>query len=249
MSSRALNCLGLVLLLIALSASPAAALDSNNLQELQSETINTLATPKGLKGSMPNENKVRRVESVRHSDSPEAAAIRRELREIEDKSQRSQTGFNSDPDFKVEYENHPWENSRRLQDGTSDGETSGDKFKPMRIRFETKALDDMRDTSNAAKIDFIKNEILPRTASFWSQALAVVPVSNRLKISSAELDNREYCGDYEFTRVPSEHISQGIEDADLILYVSGTPSSRFCSYQTREFLWAAAPFCTNPQTN
>jgi hypothetical protein len=59
-----------------------------------------------------------------------------------------------------------------------------------------------------------------------------VPVSGNLKISAAELENREYCGDSEFSKVPTEHISTGIADTDLILYVSGTPSTRFCSGTT-----------------
>lgn len=67
-----------------------------------------------------------------------------------------------------------------------------------------------------------------RTSEYWSTALSVVPVSGNLKISSAELENREFCGDSEFTKVPFEHISTGIPDVDLVLYVSGTPSSRFC---------------------
>ena len=203
------------------------------------------ALPEGIEGVSSNRqeddqsslrgvNQVRRIQSIRHSKSPEARSILRELREIEERTQRSQTGFNADPNHAVPYENHPWEQDRNLQqnEGSQGEQVAGANFKPMRIRFETKALDDMRDSNNAAKIDFIKNEILPRTASFWSQALAVVPVSGNLRISTGELDNREYCGDYEFTRVPSEHISQGVEGADLILYVSGTPSSRFCSYQT-----------------
>ena len=42
-------------------------------------------------------------------------------------------------------------------------ETGGtDLYRPMRIRFETQALDDTRDASNAAKIDFIKTQILPQ---------------------------------------------------------------------------------------
>lgn len=233
MTLRAFYSLGLLFLLIAVGTSNVIVQEGGNPKGLQDEAFSTRTHSHGLKGSVPNNgNQQRRTQSIRRSSTPEAAAIRRELTAIEEKSQRSQTGFNGDPDFKIDYENHPWEKRRNLQDGASDGETRGDVFKPMRIRFETQALDDMRDSSTAAKIDFIKNEILPRTASFWSQALAVVPVANRLKVSSAELDNREYCGDYEFTRVPSEHISQGIEDADLILYVSGTPSSRFCSFQT-----------------
>jgi Leishmanolysin len=197
---------------------------------LNAEEVDAQKPTQGLKGFVARDRHPgRRVLSVRHSDHHDAIRIRRELREVEEKSQRSQTGFNADPDFFVPYENHPWDaKNRDLQEGTE----TGSSFKPMRIRFETKALDDMRDASNAAKIDFIKNEILPRTAAFWSQALSVVPVNGNLRISAGELDNREYCGDYEFTRVPSEHISQGVEGTDLILYVSGTPSSRFCSYQT-----------------
>lgn len=71
-----------------------------------------------------------------------------------------------------------------------------------------------------------------RTANYWSQALSVVPVSGNLKISAGELENREFCGDSEFTKVPTEHISTGLPDVDLVLYVSGTPSSRFCRGST-----------------
>jgi Leishmanolysin len=175
----------------------------------------------------------RRVQSVRLSNSAEAVAIRQELRAIEERAQRSQTGFKVDPDHMVPYDDHPWDivRDRSLQEDESQSAGTS-SFQSMRIKFETQALDDMRDSSNGAKIDFVKNEILPRAAAFWSKALAVVPVSGNLRISTGELDNREYCGDYEFTRVPSEHISTGVEGTDLILYVSGTPSSRFCSYQT-----------------
>jgi Leishmanolysin len=188
---------------------------------------------KGEENNVRNQLNRRRVQSVRLSNSVEAGSIRQQLRAIEERTQRSQTGFKADPDHVVPYDNHPWDivTDRRLQeDGSQSAGTS--TFQNMRIKFETQALDDMRDSSNGAKIDFVKNEILPRAAAFWSQALAVVPVSGNLQISTGELDNREYCGDYEFSRVPSEHITTGVEGADLILYVSGTPSSRFCSYQT-----------------
>jgi leishmanolysin-like peptidase len=146
---------------------------------------------------------------------------------LEEKSERSRTGFLGDPNHKVPYINHPYDKENRdLQ------ETESSNFQPMRIQFETKALDDRRDSSNAAKIDFIKNEILAKTATFWSKSLSVVRVNGNLKVSSAELDNREYCGDSEFTSVPSEHISTGVANTDLLLYVSGAPSSRFCSGTT-----------------
>lgn len=187
---------------------------------------------------------------IRRLYGPENAHVRRNVRELEERSERSQTGFLGDPNHKVPYENHPYDksNRRRLEEEAqaetdeAQAETDSgadvqitigaDSFKPMRIKFYTEALDGRRDANTAAKIDFIKNEILPRTADFWSLALSVVPVSGNLRVAAAELDNREYCGDSEFTLVPAEHISTGIPDTDLILYVSGAPSSRFCSGTT-----------------
>jgi len=47
-------------------------------------------------------------------------------------------------------------------DATSSGSSGEDLYKPLRIKFETQALDDTRDAGNAAKIDFIKTQILPK---------------------------------------------------------------------------------------
>lgn len=85
---------------------------------------------------------------------------------------------------------------------------------------------------NSNQIDFIENEILPRMEDFWTMALSVVPISGNLVISAAELDNRAYCGDSEFTEVNPQHISQGVSGCDLMLYVSGTPSTRYCDTST-----------------
>ena len=192
-------------------------------------------------------NEKQRQHVVRRLYGPENAHVRRNLQEIEDKSTYRTTGILGDPSHYVPYENHPYERTQKSkstqqrrsldEDGDVTGEESApsdlsENYKPMRIRFETKALDDRRDSSNAAQIDFIKNEVLPRTANYWSQALSVVPVSGNLRVSAAELENRQYCGDSEFTSVPSDHISNGVANTDLILYVSGTPSSRFCGGTT-----------------
>lgn len=167
---------------------------------------------------------------IRRLYGPENALVRRNIREVEERPERSRTGFMGDPNHRVPYQNHPYDKTRNLQE---EGETvSEDLFKPMRVTFYTAALDDLRTSENAAKIDFIESEILPRTAEFWSTALSVVPVSGNLLVSTAELDSRIYCGDSEFTQVPAEHISTGIPNTDLLLYVSGTPSSRFCSGTT-----------------
>ena len=173
-----------------------------------------------LRATTPRQSVIRRLYG------PDNAHVRKNVRMLEEKPERSRTGFLGDPNHKVPYENHPYDKSNRnLQ-------TQQSNFQPMRIRFETGALDARRSVNNGAKIDFIKNEILPKTAEFWTQSLSVVPVAGNLKISSAELDNREYCGDSEFTLVPAEHIATGVSDTDLLLYVSGTPSSRFCSGTT-----------------
>jgi len=162
---------------------------------------------------------------------PDNASVRKNIAEVEERMERSRTGLTSNPEHVIDYQDHPFDPSisnhdrRKLQ-------SNENTFQPLRIAFITSALDDQRNGTNAAAIDFIKDNILPRTADFWSKALAVVPVSDKLIISTSELDQRAYCGDSEFTKVPTDHISNGLADTDLVLYVSGSPSSRFCSGTT-----------------
>ncbi len=174
------------------------------------------------------------------------AEVRSHMHELELYSTHYlRTGERVDKDFKVPYgrngEGHPLEigsnsnnhdrdydpNSRDLQDS----ETRS-LFEPMRITFITDALDNQRSNDNGARIDFIRNEVLPRMANFWSEALSVVPVKGALKIQKGELAQNMYCGDSEFSKVPESHIEDGIAGTDLALYVSATPSSRFCGSST-----------------
>jgi len=184
--------------------------------------LNLRVTPREPNTEWKREHIINRIN--RNSD------VRQAVADMEERLERYRTGINPDPTHIVPYENHPYDKTnRRLQDGTN---TTDSRFKPMRIIFETGALDDIRTSENTEKIDWIKNEVLPRTAEFWSKTLSVVPVSGDLKISAAELDNRLYCGDPEFTRVPAEHVSSGVPNADLILYVSGSDSPNFCPSRT-----------------
>jgi leishmanolysin len=168
---------------------------------------------------------------IRRLYGEENALVRKAISELEERMERYQTGFNVDPNHRVDYKHHPYdpEVRRRLQNNNA---TADSLFKPIRIKFETKALDDIRDSSNAAKIDWYKTQILPATARFWASALSVVPVNGNLRISSGELDSFAYCGDPSFTLVPNEHKSDGISDADLVLYVSGSADARFCPERT-----------------
>lgn len=168
----------------------------------------------------------------------------RELKERTEKQQHEQQ--KNTRDELVERENKDMMEEvplRNLQeDGTTASTTGGgtdstggedeNPFRPIRIHLDTTAIDAERTESNGAQIDFVKNTILPRMTDFWSSALSVVPVSGNVVVSSADLQGRLYCGDSEFSKVPASHISEGVANTDLILYVSGTPSARFCGPTT-----------------
>ena len=127
------------------------------------------------------------------------------------------------------------DNNGASQTPNTDGTTTvdiDDPFQPIRIHFDTTALDAEYSSDNALRIEFVKNTILPRMANYWTSALSVVPVEGNLLVSTSELQGRLYCGDSEFSKVPATHISSGVPDADLVLYVSGAPSQRFCGPST-----------------
>ena len=124
------------------------------------------------------------------------------------------------------------ESTTTTKDNDDNNDEEDDPFQPIRIQFDTTALDEQDSTFNKLKIEFVKNVILPRMRDFWSAALSVVPVQDNLFVSTSELQGRIYCGDSEFTAVPNDHIANGVPNADLILYVSGAPSTRFCGPST-----------------
>lgn len=141
----------------------------------------------GLKDNAEREFKRKSV--IRRLYGSENGEVRKHVRLLEEKSERSRTGFMGDPDHQVPYENHPYqktydrrrrERERKLQDteyiqstvveegaintarNTTTTTTTDDLYKPLRIRFETQALDATRDATNAAKIDFFKTQIFPQ---------------------------------------------------------------------------------------
>ena len=149
----------------------------------------------GLRASAAGDNaskdrEFKRQSVIRRLYGSENGEVRKHVRLLEEKSERSRTGFLGDPYHEVPYENHPYQASydhrrqRRLQDtefvesieegvintGTIDDTsntattttTDANPYRPMRITFETQALDDTRNAQNAAKIDFIKTQILPK---------------------------------------------------------------------------------------
>lgn len=69
-------------------------------------------------------------------------------------------------------------------------------------------------------------------AQFWNDTLSVVPINGNLILQKGELAANKFCGDSEFTTVADNHLLEGVSDTDLILYVSGRPSTRFCGPST-----------------
>jgi Leishmanolysin len=250
----------LLLTIIGLEASQIVSYKNSALRSSSLTTANSLRgeSTSASETSTSVSAEWERIHVIRRVYGKDNRAVRAEMRRLEERIPRYQTGIPGDLNHVVPYENHPYERSRwrrRLQEdsngtastgtdnATSTGDggdeaatnettTSGERFQPMRIKYFTDALEGIRDDTNGAKIDWYINTILPKTAEFWSQALSVVPVSGNLKLSSSELDSRLYCGDSEFTEVPSSHISDGVPDADLILYVSASSSSLFCPERT-----------------
>lgn len=196
------------------------------------ETLSSSSSSSGrIRGSDQNSRSRIRKHPIRSIYGPDNAAVRDEIHKLETESnQYWRTGIRGNHTFTVDYVDHPFdpERRRRLQNGN---ENSENKMQPMRMYAHTDALDLQINGANSQKIAFIKNEILPRMISFWSEALSVVPVSGNLRISSGDLISG-YCGDSEFSAVPDEHLYQGVPDSDIVLYISGTPSSRFCGPTT-----------------
>ena len=164
----------------------------------------------------------------------ENTAVRDEIHKIETESTHyRRTGLHADPDF---FRLDDDGNTRRRTQEVVFGENS---FQPMRITMVTDHLQTRRSDATKDQIDFITGTILPRMSAFWSETLNVLPVGTRegdpdmpLRIDKTALYNQLYCGDPEFTKVPTEHFTDGVADTDLILYVSGEPSARFCGPST-----------------
>ncbi len=165
----------------------------------------------------------------------ENKAVRAEIHRIEFESTHYKRTGIKDPNHEVEYdlESHPLsilQNQRNLNSGYQDPRTHS---RPIRITYSTEALDSWaNETTNAAKISLIKALILPKVAKVWSDILSLAPVSGPLKVSDYYLVDGMYCGDTGLSRVPLEHMTYGVEDTDIILYVSGNPDSMFCGGST-----------------
>lgn len=146
-----------------------------------------------------------------------------------EQSVRFRTGVHNE---EVDYMNHPFGLSnmkRQLQKGNDSAKML---FKPLRIHVNTADLQDHIDENTAGLIDHIIDQVLPETVRIWSNALSVSPVDGNLKISPS------VCGN---STVPDNHISDGVPNADMVLYVSGSVDPTDCSLTGTEAFVFALP--------
>lgn len=109
-------------------------------------------SPQAVKDSWERLPVVERVYGEHNTD------VRTNIRRVEEAMTRYQTGVPPDPAHEVPYEKHPYDekNRRRLQQTGNVTEIDGSsRFQPIRMHFETVALNQMREqaTENAAKIE------------------------------------------------------------------------------------------------
>jgi hypothetical protein len=161
----------------AATPTPASRRSLNSQQRLGSRLIQQKEEEEAQQYQQQKEHI--RMPLVRRLYGPDNAVVRRNVLELEERLERSQTGFLGNANHVVPYDNHPFEvmqrRRRQLQEAEDDaGDDAGDDavaqegetgstntvtsienslFRPIRIHFETKALDDIRDEENAAKIE------------------------------------------------------------------------------------------------
>jgi len=155
-----------------------------------------------------------------------------------------QTQSPDDIHLNLVYNNHPHETHRYryLQDGASNTPSSAPTstvVKPIRIVFETTELE-INGQSQQNEIQVIIDSVLPEISNIWSSILSVTPVQENILIPS------NVCHGF-FPNTPSNITQNGVEDADIVIFVSGASVSStgksMCGSQTL----ASASFCNLDQ--
>jgi len=131
----------------------------------------------------------------------------------------------------VPYSDHPHAARRRLR---SLAPTAED-YAPLRLHFDTATLvsrtdvdapDSPQEGTAEPEVAFVMEVLLPRLQAFFRSALDVVPVSGSLLIDSYRLveapDGSKRCGHVNFGEVPKQHMEKGVEETDVVVYVSGS---------------------------
>ena len=116
------------------------------------------------------------------------------------------------PTISVDYADHPFAAHTATAGSTSrrTKEDSNNKYRPLRIHFETSPLESLKGRYGEVidkRIDFIIQEVLPVAGKTWSDALSVVPINAKFTIPKGS------CGG----AVSESFVS---ENTDLVVVVS-----------------------------
>lgn len=129
-----------------------------------------------------NENEFTRRRPARRL-SPEGEQAVREWRSrvFDDES------ADGPPRINVDYADHPFAHATADSDGTrqTKEENNNDRYKPLRIHFETSPLENLKGRFGEIvdkRIDFIVQEVLPVAGRTWTDALSVVPINAKFTV-------------------------------------------------------------------
>jgi hypothetical protein len=134
------------------------------------------------------------------------------------------SGFEKEIERAFPFKEVDYGGERSLQEGESE-------FQPIRIKFDTRLLDERRSESESKSkaIDHIVDEILPAAAAKWSQHLAVRPVQGTINLKPDD------CGtDFGWSQ---RLVETNYSNADLVIVVAGD------DFECNERTLAFAFFC------
>jgi len=134
------------------------------------------------------------------------------------------------PDGEVSYDaNRPEGVGENLSSVfTSNSKTDGNAtsvFQPLRIRAVLPEERDGGEFLSSSARSVLLERILQPALLTWSAALRVEPVQGNLTVDSRQLFDNITCGPGKESglpspRVPSSHLSEGVPNTDMIMYVS-----------------------------
>ena len=113
-------------------------------------------------------------------------------------------------------------NTQSMFSGSGNADQVG--MRPLRIKFVTNDLENLLNdyfitTSRRERINFLLDEVLPAAKSFYSNFLKVIPQPTKINISPSTCFG-------DVNDVPMEILTNGITDADLVMFITGQKCMR-----------------------
>lgn len=143
----------------------------------------------------------------------------------------------------INYNRHPFEMHQRKKRNLqvdADLTLENEKFKPLRLVFDTSQISDIlmqeKDADRQVKLSVLMDKVLPQVTEIWGSILSVIPVEGELKIGmtsnisetinvveGTEIGDKKsvsQCPGFGDEDPPHLHTSAGVLNADTIIYVN-----------------------------